>query len=198
MDCLELSLKKLEDECLEWVEQLKKEYQPEMVIYVAKAGYLIGKVMSDVFEIPLIGISAVRKGNGLKNELRPIIKLIPNWLRYFIINLELKSNIHKKKSERNVSFMSDLSMYDCLLIKHIVIVDDSVDTGYSIKAVKEVVENQFPNAAVKVASLNVWDKSMEVINIDFALYRNTIIKAPMSKDSKEYDKFIELYNLSIK
>lgn len=197
MNYLELSLKKLEDECREWAEQLKMEYRPEMVIYVAKAGYVIGKVMSDVFEVSLIGISAVRKGNDLKNRLRPIIKLIPNWLRYFIINMELKSNIHKNKSERNVYFSSDLSIYDCSLIRDILVVDDSVDTGYSIKAIKEVIENQFPNAVIKIASLNVWDKSKEVINTDFALYRNTIIKAPMSKDSQEYDEFIELYNLSM-
>ena len=38
------------------------------------------------------------------------------------------------------------------------------------------------------------DKSEDVIKTDFALYRNTVIKTPMSKDSKEYKDFMKIYN----
>lgn len=62
-----------------------------------------------------------------------------------------------------------------------------------MKAVAEEVVKNFPKADVKIASLNVWDKSNAVVTVDYALYRNTIIKAPTSKDSKEYKIFKELY-----
>lgn len=194
MDCLELSIKNLENECLIWTKEINKEYKPELVIYVAKAGYLIGKVMSDVFNVPLIGINSERKGNGLKSILQPILKLIPTKVRFWLIKMELKSNIHKKDTERHTYFINSLESYNIENINKIIIVDDSVDTGNSIVAVKKVVQEYFINAEIKIASLNVWDKSEELIKTDYALYKNTIIKAPMSKDSKEYNQFINIYN----
>lgn len=42
--------------------------------------------------------------------------------------------------------------------------------------------------------MNVWDKSKNIIHTNFALYENTVIKAPMSKDSSEYKEFVRIYN----
>lgn len=196
MDCLELSIKELKSECLNWSRQLKKQYQPDLIIYVAKAGYLIGKVMSKEFGVPLIGINAERKGNNVKSFFQPLFKFIPNKLRYLIIKIELKSDVHKKASERNIYFKDNLDNLDIGKIKNILIVDDSVDTGHSINAVRKVVEDKFKNVNIRIAALNTWDKSEEIIKIDYTLYKNTIIKAPMSKDSKEYKIFINMYNLA--
>ena len=63
MKYTELSIEKLKSECKEWARELKKTYCPDLVIYVARAGYLIGKEMSEVFEVPMVGISATREGN---------------------------------------------------------------------------------------------------------------------------------------
>lgn len=188
-------MENFEEECRNWAEELKKKYQPEMVIYIAKAGYLIGKTMSEVFEVPLIGISAVRKGNKLKAILGPVFSLVPNVFRNKLIEMELKSNVHKADTERHVEFISDLSHYPVGEIKKVMVVDDSIDTGYSLKAVRDAVQERFPRAVIRTAGFNVWDKSKEVIVTDFALFRNTIIKAPMSKDSKDYKRFIRLYRL---
>ena len=71
MKYTELSIEKLKSE---WAKELKKTYCPDLVIYVARAGYLIGKEMSEVFEVPMVGISATREGNKLKEcrkRLRP-------------------------------------------------------------------------------------------------------------------------------
>lgn len=195
MDCFELSMENFEEECRNWAEELRNNYHPDMVIYIAKAGYLIGKTMSEVFQAPLVGISAVRKGNRFKSLVGPIFSLIPNGIRNKLIEMELKSNVHKLDTERHVEFISDLSSYPVQSIKNIIIVDDSIDTGYSLKAVKETVQGRFPKAAIRTAGFNVWDKSKDVIITDFALFHNTIIKAPMSKDSKDYKKFIRLYHL---
>lgn len=61
-------------------------------------------------------------------------------------------------------------------------------------AVKNYISTIFRNAEIRVAGLNVWDMSKEKVFTDYALYKNTIIKAPMSKDSKEYDVFMKMYN----
>ena len=41
MKYTELSIEKLKSECNEWARELKKTYCPDLVIYVARAGYLI-------------------------------------------------------------------------------------------------------------------------------------------------------------
>ena len=41
----------------------------------------------------------------------------------------------------------------------------------------DVIQNYFKNAEIKIAGLNIWDKSKNIIHTDFALYENTVIKA---------------------
>ena len=62
----------------------------------------------------------------------------------------------------------------------------------------DVIQNEFKNAEIKIAGLNIWDKSKNIIHTDFALYENTVIKAPMSKDSSEYKEFVRIYNRETK
>lgn len=90
--------------------------------------------------------------------------------------------------------LDKISQLEADKINKILVVDDSIDTGNSILAVKNYISTIFRNAEIRVAGLNVWDMSKEKVFTDYALYKNTIIKAPMSKDSKEYDVFMKMYN----
>lgn len=198
MKYTELSIEKLKSECKEWAKSLKKTYCPDLVIYVARAGYLIGKEMSEVFEVPMVGISATREGNKLKEIVGPIISLMPNFVRNFLISMELKSNTHDKNTERKIHFHESLEKLKGQSFDRILVVDDSVDTGHSMKQVVDAIQNEFKNAEIKIAGLNVWDKSKNIIHTDFALYENTVIKAPMSKDSSEYKEFVRIYNKQTK
>ena len=179
MKYIELSRKDLEEQCNHWANEIKKSYQPDLIVYVAKAGYLIGKEMKNVFNVPLVGISATREGNALKDIL---------------ISLELKSDTHSKNTERKIHYHEGLEKMKSKNIQRILVVDDSVDTGHSMKQVVDAISSGFNNAEIKIAGLNVWDKSRCIINTDFALYKDTVIKTPMSKDSKEYKEFMKIYN----
>ena len=194
MKYIELSRKDIENDCFKWAMDIKKSYQPDLIIYVAKAGYLIGREMKRVFDVPLVGISASREGNGLKEIFGPIVSVMPNFIRNFLISVELKSDTHSKNTERKIHMHEGLEMLDKEKFHHILIVDDSVDTGHSMKQVVNVISSMFANAEIKTAGLNVWDKSKSIIDTDFALFKNTIIKTPMSKDSKEYKDFMTIYN----
>lgn len=194
MKCIELSKKDLEVQCKDWAEKIKKEYQPDLIVYVAKAGYLIARPMKNVFDVPLVGISATREGNSLKEIVGPLVSLLPNFVRNFLISMELKSNTHDRNTERKIRFHQSLENIHQDSIQKIIVVDDSVDTGHSMKQVVDAISNKMNHVQIKVAGLNVWDKSEDVIKTDFALYRNTVIKTPMSKDSKEYKDFMKIYN----
>lgn len=194
MKFIELSIKDLENQCREWAKEINKSYQPDLIVYVAKAGYLIGKEMKDVFNVPLVGISATREGNHLKEIVGPVISILPNFVRNILISIELKSNKHDKNTERKIHFHKSLENIKKANIKRILVVDDSIDTGHSMKQVVDAITSVFTETEIKVAGLNVWDKSKDIIKTDYVLYENTVIKAPMSKDSTEYKKFIKIYS----
>ena len=194
MNCIELSIEKLENECREWAYQIKKDFVPDIIVYVAKAGYLIARPMATVFQAPLVGIEAVRKGNGIKTILGPIMSMFPNCIRNLLISAELKTRVHNKNCERKVKFHKGKEKLNKGKISRVLVLDDSVDTGHSMLKVVESIKAEFPVAEVRTAALNIWSKSENLIKTDYSLYKNIIIKTPMSKDSKEYAKFFQLYN----
>lgn len=197
MQHLELTRKALEEQCSTWANNIKKVYQPDLIIYIARGGYLIGKQMEEAFQVPMIGVSTVRDGNSLKEKIGPVIAMFPNCIRNLLISIEVKSNKHAKNTERKVRFLKGVEDVKDKNIQKILVAEDSVDTGNSLQQAIKTIRTVFPDAEIKVASLNVWDKSKNIAHVDYALYENTIIKAPMSKDSKEYKEFRSIYRREV-
>lgn len=198
MKFLELSIIETEKKCKEWAKEVKKEYKPDIIVYVAKAGYLIAQSMNDILNAELVGIDAAREGNLLKEIASPILSILPNFIKNFLRKLELKSNIHNKKNNRSIIFHESLSKINSDKKYNILVVDDSVDTGNSMKQIVDVLSKTFSKSQIKTAAFNVWNQSEKIISIDFALYRDVVLKTPCSKDSKEYKKFIEIYKKNTK
>lgn len=195
MDCIELSIKKLDEVCCNFAHEIKKEYQPDMVIYLAKGAYLIGKSMSDVFGVPLIAVGSTRDGNELKEKLALLLGVLPRWLCNFLRRIELKSNVHGHKKERHIKFLDNVAFLNIQNSNlKILLVDDSVDTGSSILAAKKLIKSNFSNYVVRVAALNVMSQSRENVKVDYYLYTDKMLRTPMSKDSREYRKFLEMYS----
>lgn len=194
MDCIELSIKELDNICCRFASDIQKDYQPDIVIYLAKGGYLIGKSMCSVFKVPLVAVGAVRDGNALKEQLASLLCLLPRWLCNFLRNVELKSNVHAKQKERHVKFLDEITYFQNVDKQlKILIVDDSVDTGSSIIAVHQLIKQFLRNSIIRVAALNVMSQSKSAVDVDYYLYTDKMLRTPMSKDSREYRKFLRLY-----
>lgn len=193
MNYVELSIKKLKDDCTEWAKEINSDYSPDLIIYIAKAGYLIGRAIQEVTGSKLIGIDATRSANKLKETLEPILSHIPKFILNFARKIELKSHVHNNNTERNVCFHASVNAVNPDDIKRILIVDDAIDTGNSVKAVRETVKKRFPSAQIKIAAINVWEMNDLVAAADYFLYTNTALRTPMSKDSKEHTLFKKIY-----
>ena len=194
MKYIGLSLEELKAQSNDWAQVIELKYKPDLIIYVAKAGFLIAYEFSKRMKVPMIGIETVReKGSRIKDYAAPIVRKMPDFIRNLLITAELKSGIHKRNNKRNVRFLDNCSDEQYKSVQKILVVDDSVDTGASIVAVNQHIKRQFPNADIKTAGFNVWDSSKKLVVIDFILYKNTVIKTPMSKDSEEHLKFIQEY-----
>lgn len=194
MKYTELSLKELREVSIAEAKKIMHEYPVDLLIYVAKAGLPIALYMNEVFMADLLGIGAQRKGNSLKSKIGPLVAYCPRFVRDMLITIELKTKVHKRNAERNIEFHSSINDLNVQKYKNILIVDDSVDTGNSMKLVFDEVKERFPEAVIKTYSLNVWDDSKNVFETDYCSYENTIIRAPMSKDSKEFNEFCKLYD----
>ena len=172
MDFVELSIKSLENLCKDWALEVKKEFNADLVIYIAKGGYLVAKPFSDIFNVPLVGVKAERKGNKVKDLIMPLIVKLPNFVLNILRKIELKTNIHDKYTERNIVLFEELNSVDKNSIKNILIVDDSVDTGYTMKLVVDKINEVFEDVNVKTAAINVWKKSGNIIKTNFYLYED--------------------------
>ena len=110
----------------------------------------------------------------------------------FLRKKEFNSNVHQKNTERNVTYDSKIweKYKKC---KNILLVDDSVDTGYTIKLCKDEIQKFFSNSVIKVVALNYFEKSKSIIETDYSVYVDTMLNGPWSSDSKYYNEFIEKY-----
>lgn len=190
MNYIELSRENVRNECIRFEKNIKSEYEYDLIIFVAKGAYYIGKFLSEIDDTPLLMVSATRKGNLLKKILKPFLKLVPKKAQIFLREKEMNSNYHKKNNDRVINF-DNKKWNKHKDKKNVLIVDDSIDTGNSIEQVYKVVREYYENSNVEVAVFNCMDKSS--FKPRFSLYTNTMINGPWSSDSKYNKDFIEQY-----
>lgn len=194
MDYIELSLNDLKEKSVELANQIKIDYEPDLIIYIAKGGYLIGKYISESLNVMLIPVYAERRTNGFKSVVSPLLQVLPNRIKLFFRSLELKSGVHAVVKKKNVYFKSE-DLESLGKVKKILLVDDSVDTGSSVLSIIEEMEKlKISVEEIRVAALNVWGKSTGVVKVAYWIFRDTIIITPMSNDSRYHNDFLELYN----
>lgn len=192
MKSVELSLESSKEASQILAQKINEKYQYDLVIFIAKGSYTIGKELADYNNTKLIEIKATRKGNFLKEKLKKVLNVLPSQIKDTLRDIEINSNIHGKISERKIIYDEKIwkQFIDC---KKIILVDDSVDTGNSMKQCKEEVSRFFKCSEVKIAALNVFSKSEDIVKTDYYLYKNIILKGPWSNDSKENDEFVKMY-----
>ena len=192
MDYLEISIKEIDEKTQELYKLIKKDkYEYDLVIFIAKGSYYIGKKLSEYNKTPLLEIFATRKGNKIKKILKPFLKFIPKTILIKLREKEMKGNYHEKNNDREVSFNKNiyLKYADC---KNILLVDDSVDSGNSVILTKTAISKYFKKANIKVAVFNIMSKSS--IKVDYTLYHDVMICGPWSNDSKYNNTYRDMYN----
>ena len=190
MDYSELSLKNTRDKNKDLFNKIDFDY--DCVVFIARGAYIIGKDLADFKSVPLLEIKASRKGGKLKKLIRPFLQMIPKGLKQKLREKEMNKVSKTPSPERNVSF-DEKAWEKAGSVKSILLVDDSVDTGYSIKASVDAIKAFYKDATVKVAAFNVFDASKEFVTTDYFLYTNTCIQGPWPNDSTENKEYIKEY-----
>jgi hypoxanthine phosphoribosyltransferase len=194
VEYLELSLENIRNYSRQIAKSVESWGKPDLVIFIASGGYLIGNELACYFQTPLLKISATRKVHLFKKILSPFLKLLHSKIKMVLRKWEAQSNYHDRYKERDISFNSDiwLKYKDS---KKILVVDDSVDTGNTMRAVKETVSSFFINTEkeIKYLAFNYFSMCSPETKPDFYLWVDTMLNAPWSSDSKENRIFLEEY-----
>lgn len=88
--------------------------------------------------------------------------------------------------------MSELNRDNISRYENILLIDDSIDTGNTLRSVLDYLKD-IKKFNIKIATLNIFEKEKPIVSADYSLYTDTIIKGPWSEDSIEYEKFLEEY-----
>ena len=147
MNYLEINLLNENDYCSKLYKKIIKDFNYDLVIFVAKGGYSLGKNMALLNDCDFLEVIAERKGNKLKQKIKPLFKLLPKKLTFFIREKELKSGMHSKHSERKIQFNEKAySRYkdkinnhkysnlidEIIRLNHFISEDHSLGTGFQI------------------------------------------------------------------
>lgn len=148
------------------------QVRPRQVFY-------LGETIAGYFNVDNIGIHAEREGGKLKELISPILKCLPQSIKLSLRKIELASGVHKvhkEYKERKIYWdNSDVCLQVLKNKKNILVVDDSVDTGYSmISVLHEIRREVGKNVIIKTAAINCWSKSFSIIKTDYFCYADTI------------------------
>ena len=177
-------------DCENWANEISKTFVPDLIVYIAKSGFLFAKPMSEVLKCPMVDIIANRPSNRGKDRTKKIIEHLPEKIVLFMLKSPFVYLFHEIKKEREICITPRYKAEAAKEHKRILIVDDSVDTGHTLYGVVKQVEDDFPGAEIKTAGYSVIAYSRKRINVDYYRYENVIIL----RKSSEYGKFLHLYN----
>ncbi len=193
MDYIEMTVKEVKTNCRTLSEEIYKSgFRPELVIFIARGAFQIGKIISENFKCPLAEIRCSRNGGKSKDFLAPVLKCIPAGIKAKLREKEMNKNLKSGDGARTTEFnVSSWSRFDGA--KKILLVDDSIDSGYSMRAAYDCITEYFDGAEVKVAVINEFDGAEKIIKADYCLLRNKLISGPWSNDSPEHRRFLRRY-----
>lgn len=188
----------VEKDCKEWAKEIASSFQPDLIVFIANSGFLFGKAISDELNVPLAYVRASRSGNQVKDRLSGVKKMIPEVIVKKLISSPIKYYIHSKRQERQIELSPSISKKIHEMGNKILIVDDAVDTGWTVKKVYEEIACQFPEATIKTAAYSVSEFSKKVTSIDYYRFWNELILTATSRKSDEYENYIRDLELWLK
>lgn len=183
----------IKSDCTAWAAEIKKTYEPQLIVFMAKSGYLFARPLAEYFHCDMADLVASRPASNGKDFLKPIIKLIPEKMLLTLLSSPMMYRFNEKKSTRNITVTERYEAAKHNTYKKILIVDDSADTGWTIKTALETIQRDFPGTMIKIACYSVIDNSKKRVKIDFWRYENAVVLTATSRRSAEYGDFLNDY-----
>jgi hypoxanthine phosphoribosyltransferase len=158
-----------------------------LVIGVASGGLPIAKILFNKLNNVNKAYSEVKcQRPSTKNKKQGVlggcfdfsIKLSPRFLLNFLRVIEHKFLSKNRVVEREVVELTPINLHD---LKSIIIIDDAVDSGYSLKSVSDYIKSI--TSANVITTVYVTTQLEPVFSADFSYKNNVLVRFPWSKDA---------------
>ena len=200
MKVLTLTRKQLNEEAHKLLAEIQQDQiHFDMVIGIAIGGiYVSQPIKEEMCKNGWTGkyneIKLSRKSTDVKQkwQLKKILTKLPysvlNLLRIIEVKLfeQFKAGTYNTSKENHVIF-SDITRQEIMNSNSILLIDDAIDTGSTVLAIKNVLKKINPDIDVKIAVLTVTHTS-PYIKPDYTLYKHVLLRCPWAEDYKGMDK----------
>lgn len=200
MKVITLSQYALKNEALSLCTKIQTdEFTPDIILGIATGGIYISQPIKECFEaMKWHGLYAeiklsrqttkIKKKINIKSILQKLPYPILNLLRILEVTLFEKTKL--KQYNPNKESRVDVPQNLQEKIKNatsLLLIDDAIDTGTTVLAIKNVIESLNPRIHIKVAVLTV-THNHPYIEPDYTNYRRTLLRCPWAEDYKGDDK----------
>ncbi len=187
MRVITLNNESLDNKIKELADMIASDFNPDLVIAIANGGCRIGATLSQRFGCQCLNVKLQRPTTRFKSRIIPaILPKLPLFLKNFLRIAESVVLAHRHVDHdcvSKISFDTRFAIQTGLCVNNILVVDDAVDSGHTLRCITDAVCSEYPQAIVKSAVLTVTTKS-PVISPDYYLFNNrTLIRFPWSSDA---------------
>lgn len=161
-----------------------RPFAPQLIIGILHGGGEVGRRVARCFpEAEYVEVETHRPGKSRKASLKGLLRHMPAFLADMLRRIEMRRVQNRQPEERTVELPGDLAaILEKMPERRILIVDDAVDSGATLKAVVGAVRRAAPQAGVRSAVLTVTAQN-PVEKPDYALWRDgSLIRFPWSFD----------------
>ena len=172
-----------------------RDFRPDLVVGIATGGEVVARVMLPFLheEVGMVSIRLQRPATEVKQVLRVdrLLKRAPrrlvDLLRWVEVEYrELAYRLSRRASGPSVTSPRDQVALDLLHpvgeVRRVLVVDDTVDSGRTLRLAQELVRAVNPLAEVRTAVLtSTWRRPPVVA--DYCLFQRTLLRLPWSFDA---------------
>lgn len=181
----EVKLAELSPLTRELVESAERAgFRPDCVAYLETGARLLAVEACQILGVGAVPLRIQRRGGESKGRLARVLGGLPTWLKDLLRQLEARLLWRRMQDDRLIGEAPKVDLTGC----RVLILDDAVDTGTSVRLAREWAVAQGAKAEqVRVAALTVTTVLADS-SVDFVLFRQ-MCRFPWSSDSREREAY---------
>ena len=160
----------------------------DLVVGIAEGGRLFAETIAQKLNLPLLLVIRQRNLTQYKSKAKNIFKYIPKKILNFVriaenrcLEFLLKIRKNTEQIDEISIISSDFSFFENPQIKNILLVDDAIDSGATVRNVEKFLQTKNKNWNIKIAVITQTFKQ-PVRKADYQIYNRTLVRFPWSND----------------
>ena len=182
-------------DCADWALEIARDYVPDLVVFLAKSGFLFAETLSACFGCPMVDLEVSRPTNGGKDAIAKAVPRVPRPLLAAALRSRAMYGYHEGNPDRELVRTERYGAVDFSAHHRILLVDDSVDTGWSMLRAIEALREDAPGCEVRTAGYCVVSVSEGRVVTDFWRHRDAVVVTATSRYSEEYPAFLSTFDM---